>query len=465
MANAKYFIGASLVAAVVVATPLVISQQIDSKFEENQRIFAENGFKQTLISKSGYLKGTRTFSLEINDAKKARDFILNALVARNVQYKLFAQSLKEESDEGINDALNGLTFNGELVTSQLLPSDAMVSLTLAKLPTSLQDEIANDPKASHVLLPLIDKGVFGVDMTVSSDEKLKSIKLKDIKEHIQIEEGVIDVDTSGNILALNESAGSVHGTLGIQKQNLGIKAPDFMMQSNLENFVYLFDYQDDLNNKGNLSIGKYSFATKDAYSDIQLSTGAMKITSNAEDVKKEWMVKADYSLNNLVFNNQALLETFKLETLIANLSLSGLASESIKKIQADYNALVLNPEGGSEQALMDDFIILVRHGVILDLNIGLKALSGTFALKDITISSTLKIDQNDFSDQQSPLALIGLLDVTSKVKIHKDDRATLEALQITSPEEFARGKADGDYLVYDITFKKGMLSLNGQMLN
>jgi len=465
MANAKYFIGASLVAAVVVATPLVISKQIDSKFEDNQRIFAEHGFKQTLLSKSGYLKGTRTFSLEINDAKKARDFLLDALVARNAQYQLFAQSLKEQSDEGINDALNGLTFNGELITSQLLPSDAMVSLTLAKLPTSLQDEIVNDPKASKVFLPLIDKGIFGVDMTFSNDEKLKSIKLKDIKENIQVEEGVIDVDTSGNMLALNEQSGSIHGTFGIQKQNLGIKAPDFTMQSNLENFVYLFDYKDDLNNKGNLSIGKYSFATKDAYSDIKFSMGAMKITSNAEEVKKEWAVKADYSLSNLVFNNQALSETFNLETLLANLSLQGVESESIKKIQTDYNALILNPQGGGEQALMEDFVALVRHGILFDFNIGLKALSGTFALKDVTINSTLKIDKNDFNDQQSPLALIGLLDVTSKVKIHKDDQATLEALQVTSPQEFARGKVEGDYLVYDIAFKKGALSVNGQMLN
>jgi len=75
-----------------------------------------------------------------------------------------------------------------------------------------------------------------------------------------------------------------------------------------------------------------------------------------------------------------------------------------------------------------------------------------------------KSQKTDFSDQQSPLALIGLLDVTSKVKIHKEDRATLEALQLTAPQDFELGRAEGDYFVYDVTFKQGVISVNGQII-
>ncbi len=463
MANAKYLIGASIVAAAIVATPLVISKQIDSKLEDNQRLLEKNGFKQEIISKSGYLTGKRTFTLEISDAKKARDFMLDALVAKNAQYKLFAQNLKDETNAGINEAFNGLGFKGEMLTSHLFPSDAKVSLTLAKLPQVTQEEIAKDPKASGVVLPLLDKGIFGVDMTFSSDEKLKALKLKDIKESIHVEEGTIDVDTQGHTLSLNERAGIVHGVVGIQKQNLGVKATDFTVQSNLENFLYTFDYQDDLNNKGELSLEHYAFDTKDAYSAVSFSIGAMKVTSSAEDVRKEWSLKADYALNNLSFTN-ALAEEVKLNTLLANLSLKGLQSESIKKIQADYNAMVLAPENGGEKALIDDFVALVRHGMVFDFNIGLKALSGTLALKDVSINTTLQIAKNDFSDQQSPLALVGLLDVTSKLKIHKEDRATLEALQLTAPQDFELGRAEGDYFVYDVTFKQGVISVNDQII-
>ena len=104
----------------------------------------KNGLKQDILSKEGYFTSKRAFSLEIVDAKKVRDFLLSTLVEKNAQYKLFAESLKSESDGSINESLDGLKFNGEITNSNLLPSDVKVSLSLNQLPRSLQEAIAND---------------------------------------------------------------------------------------------------------------------------------------------------------------------------------------------------------------------------------------------------------------------------------------------------------------------------------
>jgi hypothetical protein len=154
MSKTKYLVISSVVVAALAATPLFVSQKVDSTIEANKTLLEKNGFKQEILSKSGYLSSKRAFSLEVTDAKKARDFLLAQLVEKNAQYKLFAQSLQEESNEGINQAFDGLKFKGEMTNSNLLPSDVKVSLSLDQLPKSIQEELANDKAASDVILPI-----------------------------------------------------------------------------------------------------------------------------------------------------------------------------------------------------------------------------------------------------------------------------------------------------------------------
>lgn len=237
MSKTKYIVISSVVVAALAATPLIVSHQVDSRIETNRVLLEKNGLKQDILSKSGYLTGTRTFSLEIVDAKKARDFLLSTLVEKNAQYKLFAESLKTETDESINDAFDGLKFNGEMTNSNFLPSDTKVSLSLNQLPRSLQESIANDKAASDAIIPLLTRGVLALDMTFGSDQKLKDIKLKNIKEEINAEGAVLSIDTDKQMLTLAEHGGIVQGTLGIGKQNFGINSDMFMFKSELQDFV------------------------------------------------------------------------------------------------------------------------------------------------------------------------------------------------------------------------------------
>ena len=59
-----------------------------------------------------------------------RDYLLDGLVSKNTQYKLFAQSLKELDSKEINQAFNGLKFKGQMNNSNLLPQETHVALGL-----------------------------------------------------------------------------------------------------------------------------------------------------------------------------------------------------------------------------------------------------------------------------------------------------------------------------------------------
>ena len=180
-------------------------------------------------------------------------------------------------------------------------------------------------------------------------------------------------------------------------------------------------------------------------------------------MKKDLQVKADYTLDNIAVLNST--DDIKLEKLFAKLFLRGINSDTMKKVQADYNALLLGTTTVEDQVLIDDFVALVNHGIKVDLGIAFKGLSmDMLTLKDVSVDTTLEIAQNSYSDKQSPLALVGLLDITSKVKVHKDDRATLEAMGLTSAEDFALGKPEGDFFIYEIAMKKGAISVNGQVI-
>jgi len=112
--------------------------------------------------------------------------------------------------------------------------------------------------------------------------------------------------------------------------------------------------------------------------------------------------------------------------------------------------------------LIADFVGLINDGIVIDLNVAVQGLKAQTPLKDVRIDTRIEIPKNTYNDTQSPLALVGLIDIGAKVKLHKEDRAMLESLELTVPEDFALGKAEGDFFLYDITMKKGVVSVNGK---
>ena len=455
MGKIKYLVIASAVLAAVAATPLVISYNIDGEIEKNKTFLEKNGFKQELTNKQGYLQSTRDFTLEVVDAVKVRDYLLDMLVAKNEQYKLFAQSMKEIDPSEMNGAFNGLKFRGQIKHSNLLPEDSTISLIWDRLPHTL-----NNKEVNTIFAPLLSRGVIALDITLDTRQKVKNVSARDIKEKIKIEDILLDIDTSGHTLALSEDAGKVKGRVGVGKQNLQARSEAFILSSMMDNFAYDFTFKDDLNNQGSLSLAKYRFELAEIENQIELSFANLKATSMVEEKSDKLQLKADYAFDNIVFTNG--VDDFKLQNFLANFTLNGLNGARIKKLQKAYNAYMLGSGTPSDEELINDFIGFVNDGVKLNLTVGIKGLSGIAEIKDILVDTTLELPKNNYNDKESPFGLVGLLDLNTKVKIHKDDRVTLEAKELTVPEDFALGIPVGDYFVYEITMKQGAISLNGK---
>lgn len=461
MIKTKYLVIASVVTAALGVTPLIVSSSVDKAIEQHKVLLEQNGFKHEILNKSGYFSTQRDFSLEVVEASKVRDYLLDGLVSKNAQYKLFAQSLKEIDSKEINQAFNGLKFKGQMNNSNLLPQETHVALALEKLPNAAHAELSNDKELSSVILPLLTRGVFALDMTLDTQQKLKTLKIRDIKESLKLKEGTLDIDTTNNALALNEEKGVVQGGIGIGKQAIGISAEAFNLQSKLNDFTYRFSFKDDFNNQGSLNVGKYNLSLVEMGEKVDLSIGSIKANSTLEEAREQLWLKADYAFKDVAFANG--LEDFKFQSLLANLKLSGISPQKIKTLQKNYNALMLGANNGpSDEELIANFVGLINDGIKLDFNIALKELTGILTLKDISVDTSLEIAKNNYTDAQSPLAIVDLLDISAKIKMHKSDRTTLEGLEVTIPEDFALGKAEGDFFVYDIAVKKGVISVNGK---
>jgi hypothetical protein len=460
MAKTKYLVAGALIVGALAATPLVISSMVDKEIENTKVLLEKNGFKQEIKSKSGYFSALRTFSLEVVDASKARNYLLDILVEKNEQYKIFAQSMKEIEASEINGAFNGLSFRGEMQNSNLFPADSHMSLILDRLPHSIQAELTKDKEASSIVLPLLTRGVFALDMSFDTRQKLKSLKVRDMKESISSDGTVLDIDTADQTLALSEEGGVVKGLVGVKRQNIGVNSEAFSLKSQLSDVLYDFNFKDDFNNKGKLDIGKYTLEVKEIGTKTQFAMGAFKANSILEEVGKSLGLKVDYTLNDVTFSDD--YDTIALQKFVAMMKFSGVSTDKIKTLRNHYNALLLNSNTPTDEVLIADFVGLVNDGIMIDLNFAAQGLKAQTPLRDVSIETKIEIPKNAYNDTQSPLALVGLIDISAKVKIHKEDRAMLESLQITVPEDFALGRAEGDFFLYDITMKKGVVSVNGK---
>ena len=268
----------------------------------------------------------------------------------------------------------------------------------------------------------------------------------------------------GHKLSLNSEKETLQGILSIAEQSIK-SAGDAPVgiDSVLNDFVYRFDYKDDFNNKGDLTLGSYALSLRDGENDFNMTLGKVIANNSVETLQKELSAKANYRFDGITVMDG--WNSAKVEQLGLTLFLRGLEVATVKKLQTDYNALVLGTEVITDQMLVDDFLALIHHGLKLDMGMKVKGLQfDMLSLKDSGMDVSFEIAKNTFSDQQNPLALIGLLDVNAKVRMHKNDRALFEALGITAAEDFALGKAEEDFFVYDISMKKGVISVNGKVI-
>ena len=465
MKNGKTIVIISVVAAALGVAPMVISSFTDKKIEEYKAMLANNGFKQEITKKEGYFVTKRDFTLEVVDASKAMNFLLGKVVEKNKQYDALVKVIKEEiKPDDVNVAFNGLKFRGQMEHSNLLPADRKASLIWDRLPSSVTDE---DTK--KIMNPLLARGVFAFDIAFDASHAIKQVVARDIKEKIAVdEENTIDINTVGHKLDLSVGSDVTKGRLEFGKQFLQASSKDPYegnVSSDLEKMVYNFSVKDDFNGEGDLTLGKYSFVAGDGDEQTFFGLNGAKASSKVQDKNDKVQMVVDYFFDGLTFSDS--MEKFGLQALNVKIGIDGLTTSRLKKIQQAYNGVVMqtgsNMSAEQQKALEGDVVGLINDGMKLTLNVGLKGLTSPMtAIKDGIVDATFEIPKNSFNKGQGPFALLSLLDASAKIKIHKEDRATLEAFGLLPKRYFELGVAKDEYVAYDLVMKQGKLTLNGQ---
>ena len=104
-----------VIAGALGVTHMVVSNSTDKKIEAYKAMLANHGLKQEITKKEGYFVTKRDFTLEVVDASKVMNFLLDKLVEKNQQYILLVKIIQEPPKPAvINAATHGLTCPPEM---------------------------------------------------------------------------------------------------------------------------------------------------------------------------------------------------------------------------------------------------------------------------------------------------------------------------------------------------------------
>ena len=479
-----------VIAVALGVTPMVVSNSTDKKIEAYKAMLANHGLKQEITKKEGYFVTKRDFTLEVVDASKVMNFLLDKLVEKNQQYILLVKTIQESSKpEEINAVLNGLKFRGEMEHCNLLPADRKVSLIWDRLPNSVANE-----EAKKIINPLLARGVFAWDITLDKERTLKQIAARDIKEKIIFddEQHTLDINTVGHKLDISNESNITKVRLELGKQLFEMfskdKPEEGNISSNMEKLVYNFNIKDDFNSDGSLHIGKYHLVVnikeaEEVKEAEEFGFGNFKVTSKVQEEGDGISIHSRYGIEELFFNGRE--NNFKLHDFSAAFMIDGFKTERMKRLQKASNTFLLNVveagdskekflENYAEEDLMNlgkDLYGIVNDGISITLSSTMTGFKSqdkntTQEIKNMQLDVIAKLPKNDYKSMNSNnlLALLSLLDINIKVKIHKDDRILVEKTEPSSKRYLDLGIEKDDYFIYELIMKNSAFMLNGQPL-
>lgn len=440
------------------ATPYVISLASDRVFEESIARFEKEGFVYEPLSKEGYLRTKRTFTLELKDGANLKSF-LQALSPKS-GWNAF---LEEMSKEEVAYMFQGVKVHGDLRYSNILPKESLLTLTLKQLPSGMQRALLEKKELSQSIASLLDGGVLGVKFLLNSDQQIKKIILNDIAQTLHVEDETLKIEALGHELSFDNNDASFSGVAKIGKHHFSYASSSFALQSQLNALKYRFHIDNDFNHQGTLGFDAMRFEMAQMGVDhMQFSLGKTDATSAMRELNEELELDAKYTLRDIAFADT--LDELTLEGLNATLALRGINAKSVKILRDDYSALMQGATPPSDEVMIEHIMNFINHGIRGNLLLELKGLKSLIALKQTTIDTQIVLPKNSYSNAQSPLELLELIEVLARVKLHQDDKKTLENLEMALPEEFALGVREGDFFLYDIELKKGQMSINGKIL-
>jgi hypothetical protein len=151
----SFYIGFVVVIAIVLAIPFFVKQKLETSLQEHQKNMQEYGIDVKIIGIEGYFNSKTNLEYKITDGKKFFNFLLDKAQKFDPNVEIYTKTLKAQMSNLATPVFSGVTFEALLNSSNLLPSDYDMSLSLVKFSDEAMLEIQSDKEVQDLILPIL----------------------------------------------------------------------------------------------------------------------------------------------------------------------------------------------------------------------------------------------------------------------------------------------------------------------
>lgn len=453
-------LGVVVVAAL--AVPFYMQTKLKGELTQTQALLANNGVKIDNLVISGYFTSKVSMNYIITDGAKLKDFLFERVQQIDPSFQTLFPMNDDQTNEIINQMLNGTTFEGQMVISNLFPANSHIVVSLVKFSDEGMKEIEKDQELSDFLLPLLEKKMFTFIMDVDTDKRVKSIQIKDIK---LAQTGKFDIQLLDNVLQLNYDKG-INGTYTLGKQLYDISDSRRPLHVEIGKTLYTFEYLNQLNSKADISINNIIMNTQKFGTSSNLTVGNFAIKSKVgtkEDTKLNAL--AQYEIKDVTFQDKRA--NFTLGNTKLSINLEDLYKDNIQTLSDAYRNMLLQTDRYARRVATKDFAKAMQEflnygfRMKIDFSMNQASFNKDFMLNDIKGNLELKLAKNNLNlNQQRFTALLNFFDASGKVSMDVKDADMLKKFNIRFAKIIDLGLQEGDKKVYNIDFQNQNFYIN-----
>ena len=445
-----------------VSLPSLSTSELSTLVKSQTAGYEADGFK---ISETDGV-----FTLQAADETKVRAFLFKKFTAMLPKsYNASLNPLKQEFLNVKRESLVGLEFDMKVIDTD---EGAKLEVILTKLPSKLQKNLENAPKAKW-FKDILDKGAFAYELSMDKKGTVNGIALKDIKEHIEIDKStVVDAEVSG---VWAKFSGDVNAKFTMQEAvkiiSLNVKDNNTFLGLTVNNIKGNVEQTTPFDQVASSSIERITFDMEKRNKFIKFLMNGIAVQTKTES--KDGFInstiavdvhKADYKLTRRgKVQADAVVDDFKFSLTGKHISKkAALALQDLSvsaNPQADMGALMVAMES------------MLKSGLSLDvdaLNVKKLGFATPFLkleLKDFAFNLHAQLKENSLNmNMGSPMQYIPFIRVNARLALNSEDLDKLVAMQPMAGMLVNMKKVEGDLAVFELVFENGQVTVNGNAL-
>jgi len=439
--------------------PLIGNEYVKSHIEEKVATLDSYGLGvEKHTNDSSYLSSKQHYEFLLEDGDKFLEYL--------------SQYSDKQIPKYVNAALEGVLIGMDVEYSNI-PFTKAVSIDIYPLALSpkMAENIKQDDITFYTYLEkfLESKGIlYHINYNILSkdfDGYIKDVKetytLKD-KTELLLELKKAIYKGNGDLIAPN----SLISNIDYIHMKVKNDQAEILFTLNDLSSSYTFDSQFTYLSGGKVKNLDITIDTDDE--DIALKAKDIQVNVSSNDQGEKAELNAKASMESLDFKSNKLI--FKTKSFAYDIAANEIDKKTFEKLQTLMAKSNTQSSDALSKEIADTSIDLLSKGLKLKIaqwNLEDIILNETQALGGFDVKMDLEIKEDPALAsklQVSPMLVAQNIDMVLNVKISKLIYANLTANQPMAGTMAPYMKEDGDSLLFDITFKKGELKLNGKAL-